>query len=405
LRLSFPSTKGSSMKTIQTIFASMALVGLVGCGSSSEETPEEDGRQRVLGISTDSSCVANAESTVQWDLLNTNAKNLSDYQLFQNPCDPTSNPSPRGLPYDLSVPLFTDYATKYRFVFVPEDETAVYDAEEVFDFPVGTVITKTFTVPVDTSDRTITKEDIVETRLIIKRAGGWITLPYIWNDDRTDATLSGTGLVFETSLTHDSNELTFDYGVPTSQGCLKCHQISTDEYTGAFPIGPKARYLNSDYDYGSGPENQISKWVAEGLLSGVPQASEITSLPEFSDSMDFAQLDENSLDDLGRAWLDINCAHCHREEGGNAENTNFNALWGFSGSLATCNQPISYGGQGLSWIISPGKADESIMIQRMEAVPDGSGDQMPPLGRDLVHSEGVELIKAWINAHPGTPCD
>jgi len=387
----------------------MALVGLVGCGSNSdgsdEQTNNAGSNERILGVSGDASCQLNAESTVQWDKLTRNQDKLSDYGLFQNPCDPTDNPSPRGLPYDLSVPLFTDYATKYRFVFVPEDNTASYDADEVFDFPIGTVIVKTFTVPVDTSEREIAKEEIIETRLIIHRTNGWITLPYIWNESKTEATLSGLGKTFETSISHNSADLDFTYGIPTSQQCVQCHQISTPEYEGMFPIGPKARYLNMDYDYGSGPENQIQKWVAEGLLSGVPNAGEIDVIPEFSDTLDLETLDTNSLDTMARAWLDINCAHCHREEGGNAGNTNFNSLWDYSGAFRTCNSPISYGGEGLSWIISPGKADESILIQRMKAVPDGNGDQMPPLGRDLQHSEGVALIKAWINDSTATPCD
>ena len=96
---------------------------------------------------------------------------------------------------------------------------------------------------------------------------------------------------------------------------------------------------------------------------------------------------------------------CHRP-GGDASNTNFHAYWELDfdsnqNAHGVCQKPISFGGGSLSWIIYPGNADESIMIQRMAAT-DG-GDRMPPLGRDLVHGEGLELVKAWINSLADNP--
>ena len=393
----------------------MALIGLAGCGSTSEtedttgsgtSTPATDSKK--IGVSTAEICQANSSTDVNWTALTSvNATNLSEYNLFDNQCDPTSSPNTRGLPYDMAAPLFTDYASKYRFVFVPTDTTATYEADEAFEFPVGSVLTKTFTLPTDTSDRGVAKEEIIETRLLIKRANGWATLPYIWNTDKTDAVLSLIGGSTAASILHDSTEMNFDYGVPTNSECSKCHQFKPDgdpDLGFISPIGPKARYLNSDYDYGSGSENQIAKWVSEGLLSGVPaSSSEIDAVPVFTDDTDINAIAPSQLEKFAEGWLDINCAHCHREEGG-ASNTNFNAEWDSPIALATCNQPISYGGGDLSYIITPGAADQSIMIQRMEAVPDGTGDQMPPLGRALVHSEGTELIKAWLNNSSATPC-
>ncbi len=382
----------------------MALIGLSGCGSSSSE----ENKSRLIGISTNEVCQSDNSLSVQWTKLTTeNAVNLSDYQLFNNQCDPSSNPNARGLPYDMAIPLFTDYASKYRFIFVPTDTKATYKADEVFDFPVGSVITKTFTIPVDTSDRGITKEEIIETRLLIKRNNGWTTLPYIWNEDKSDAILSVIGGTTEAKITHKLEDLEFEYGVPTNQECSKCHQFKPDgdpDLGYISPIGPKARNLNSNYDYGNGPENQISKWVSEGLLDNVPDASLIDSIPVFNDSIDLGDIVPSQLQLAAAGWLDINCAHCHREEGG-ASNTNFNAEWDSPISLTTCNQPISYGGGNLSFIITPGDADKSILIQRMEAIPDGNGDQMPPLGRALAHSEGSELIRAWMNNITSPPCD
>ena len=51
------------------------------------------------------------------------------------------------LPYDLNTPLFSDYAHKLRAVWLPPGTQAKYDADGVFDLPVGTIISKTFYYP------------------------------------------------------------------------------------------------------------------------------------------------------------------------------------------------------------------------------------------------------------------
>src|SRR5688500_3953867 len=48
------------------------------------------------------------------------------------------------VPYDLNTPLFSDYAHKLRTIWMPEGKSARYDAQNSFDFPVGTIISKTF---------------------------------------------------------------------------------------------------------------------------------------------------------------------------------------------------------------------------------------------------------------------
>ncbi len=347
-------------------------------------------------------CVA-GETSVQWEkLLSENAANLSDYQLFSNPCNATTNPSPRGIPYTLSTPLFTDYASKYRFVFVPQDTVATYSKDDSFDFPVGTVITKTFSLPDNTAERGFDNERQIETRLLVHRETGWVALPYVWNADGTDAVLDVNGELISTELTHNEQTYALDYGVPDPQKCKRCHQ--TD---GVFtPIGPKARFLNSDYDYSTGRENQLQHWMAAGILQGLPtEADSIDEVPEFSDATDLSAIPPSELQTYAKGWLDINCGHCHRP-GGDASNTNFHAYWELDfdsnqNAHGVCQKPISFGGGSLSWIIYPGNADESIMIQRMAAT-DG-GDRMPPLGRDLVHGEGLALVKAWINSLADNP--
>ena len=110
----------------------------------------------------------------------------------------------RVLPYELNTPLFSDYAQKLRTVWMPTGRAARYREQGDWDFPVGTVLTKTFYYPLAGTDGVRAEADerlfddtalalegvrLIETRLLVKQAGGWEAYPYVWNDAQTDATL------------------------------------------------------------------------------------------------------------------------------------------------------------------------------------------------------------------------
>ena len=73
------------------------------------------------------------------------------------------------IPYDLNSALFSDYAEKFRFVKLPAGTHATYSADDVFDFPVGTVIAKTFAFPHDARDPSQGRR-LIETRILEARA-------------------------------------------------------------------------------------------------------------------------------------------------------------------------------------------------------------------------------------------
>lgn len=382
------------MKYINHFLSSIFIISsLAGCGAGTES-------------SSDSTCASDIENSVQWNKLCTiTATKLSEYQLFESTINPTINPNSTGLPYDLSTPLFTDYASKYRFVFVPPDKSASYIEDEIFDFPLGTTLVKTFALPTNTDNRGLENENLIETRLLIKRKTGWVTLPYVWNNNKTDAILDTNGASIASTITHGGVTTTFDYNVPDPQSCVNCHGFSesAESETIKTPIGPKARFLNKNYAYADGTKNQLLKWAELGILTGLPSdIANIDKAPIVSDATNIGDLSNDELELAAKSWLDINCGHCHRREPhGLASNTNMQVEWtlGFASDPSAhgvCQKPISYGGGNLSYIIEPGSAERSIMIERMSATT-GSAP-MPPLGRGLVHQEGVELISAWIDS-------
>ena len=72
---------------------------------------------------------------------------LSDYGFFEGEIK-IQKPAPTVMPYALNSPLFSDYAKKLRFVKLPNGTTVDYNADSVFQFPVGTSIIKTFYYPI-----------------------------------------------------------------------------------------------------------------------------------------------------------------------------------------------------------------------------------------------------------------
>ena len=316
------------------------------------------------------------------------------------------------LPYDLVTPLFSDYAHKLRTVWMPKGVSATYTADKAFDFPVGTVLTKTFYYPranggpdaiLETYDAEpgspaagldLSRVRLVETRVLVRRADGWTVLPYVWNADQSEAELERTG--DEKALTlvdAQGHGQKFTYVVPNENQCASCHvtNLKSGEFT---PLGPKARNLNRTLAYADGTGNQIARWVKAGFLTGVPAGE----LPRAADWRDAGL----PIADRARTYLDVNCAHCH-QAGGTASNTSLrlDSLGPADWSLGLCKPSVAAGkgtGDRIHDIV-PGKPDDSILPYRLASTE--GGVMMPELGRSTVHREGVQLIRDWIAAMPG----
>lgn len=310
---------------------------------------------------------------------------LSAYGLFGNASAQT--PSQGVLSYDLKVPLFTDYAEKYRFVYVPKGHSATYHGQETFEFPVGSVLVKTFAYPAD-----LRKPDaeirLVETRLLIHQKEGWNAWTYVWNDEQTDASLKVAGKVLPIEFVdREGQSQSINYVVPNKNQCKGCHTFDR----ALTPIGPKARNLNKDFHYADRSVNQLVMWSERGILTGVPSLDQIEVLPAMEDSA-------APIDKRARAYLDINCAHCHRREGPGSTSGLFltygeqnPTAWGLN------KRPVAAGrgSGGLTYDIAPGDAESSILYYRMESRDPGI--MMPEVGRTMVHAEGLDLIRDWIN--------
>ncbi len=306
---------------------------------------------------------------------------LSEYGFFEGDLK-NLDPAENVFPYELNSPLFSDYALKKRFISLPEGSKVQYHATEALDFPIGTTLIKNFYYADDQLDGQ--KGRIIETRLLIRKEDGWQALPYIWNEAQTDAKLEITGGSQEVLL---RGKKPISYLVPNVAQCKSCHELNGK----IAPIGPTARQLNRSIDFRGRTYNQLSDLAEAGFLKGLPAFNKIPRLTSYDHP------ESGTLDERARAYLEVNCAHCHRLEGP-AKNSGLYLLArnDHPEQVGIMKSPVAAGkGSGnLKYDIVPGKPDQSILVRRMNSTQPEV--MMPELGRKLIHTEGVALIREWI---------
>lgn len=390
-----------------------------------DDIGERPSEEEILAV-----CEQDSGDAINREALAYDCPRLAHYNLFTDPGDPRSTPRGGGVPFDLNTQLFSDYAVKYRVAFLPPGgngkfEPAQYKdaqdgANESYRFPLGTVIAKTFAFPDDSAGT----EDVVETRLLIKREGHngqpiWTGLAYIWEtaaDGTRVAKLSyggGTAAVSWHYQDENTGQLyqgsTESYAIPHANQCLTCH-ANDDRTAGSAPIGPKPRNLNKPYDYdGDGSVNQIKYWRDRGMLVGGPAdlaidgsgvATAVERHPVFNQPGDSGHGAGSDADVEARvrAYLEVNCQHCHNPRGV-ASNTGLylDSVREVDTSYGICKTPTAAGSGsgGYDYDIEPGSANTSILTFRM-----GSNDpeaKMPTISRSVVHAEGLNLVRGWID--------
>ena len=318
----------------------------------------------------------------------TENKFLSQYGFFQGELADLK-PNKDVFPYTLNTPLFSNYAYKKRFIYLPEGVQMSYKEDDVFSFENGSVLIKNFYYPGDFRMENGTKK-IIETRLLIKENNIWKPLNYIWSEDQQDAKLNYIGEKINASWIHtDGTKKSTIYNVPNNNQCKNCHLKGKD----ISPIGPTVAQLNRKYVMLSEKMSQLEFYKEKNILKNLP---EYNNFPKFAI---WNNEQSGSLEERAKAYLDINCAHCHQPKG-SAKNS------GLDLRLSQINlrkqgifkPPIAAGkGSGdLQYSIVPGSPNESIIIYRMNS--NDPGVMMPEVGRSIVHQEGINLITEYIKS-------
>jgi uncharacterized repeat protein (TIGR03806 family) len=297
-------------------------------------------------------------------------------------------PSAGLIPYELVVAFWSDGAVKSRWAAVPNGQIKFAPTGE-WKFPKGTVFAKTFALPTDERDPSITRR--LETRLLVcDSAGGVYGVVYKWRTDNSDADLLNSSLTEAIPIktaTGQVRQQTWYY--PSRKDCLECHNGRAGGV-----LGVKTRQLNRPFTYPSGvTDNELRAWNHIGLFAPSFADEDVARFPKLAAADDATR----SLVDRARSYLDANCAQCHRPGGTVAY---FDARYDTPlEKQELIDGPVLID-QGIDRprIISPHDVWRSIVVMRMNTVGD---IKMPPLARETIDQKGVALLREWITSMPG----
>jgi len=286
-------------------------------------------------------------------------KNMSEYHIFKGWASDLI-PQDDFHEYHLATTLFTDYAEKQRLIKLPAGTQLTKIDDDLPDFPEGTMIVKTFYYFHDKRD-TAKGKRIIETRLLIKSDGLWNVATYLWNDSQTDGQLLESGITTTVNfITETGSRRIIAYQVPNVRQCATCH--NTGSIT---PIGPKLRNMNFDIAVNGQSVNQLTYFQHAGILNSFDR-SQVATLPQaFNPSF--------TLSNQARAYLEINCAHCHNAKGDAAK----------TGLFMQYKLPL----------------EQTEIVKRKDNIlKKFEKGEMPLLGTTIVDEQGPQLIRNYVNS-------
>ena len=288
-------------------------------------------------------------------------QNLSAYNIFEHEMADLIPTSDFHL-FELASTLYSDYTKKQRLIKLPVGTQLMMLGDGLPDFPNGTILVKTFYYYDDARNPSLGKK-IIETRLLIKEEDMWNVATYVWNDAQTEATLNLDG--FDTPINW-INEMGFPrstmYHIPAESECLSCHQF--DEQV--VPLGLHLRNLNKDVFRNNITVNQLEHFQNVAILDDF-NVSQIATMVDYNDV-------NAPLSERGRAYLAMNCGHCHHKS---AWSKSAKKIFDFRYETSFEDTRI---------------ADKKSTIK--DVIQSG---RMPYLGKTIIHDEGVDLIREYID--------
>ena len=301
-------------------------------------------------------------------------KTLSETGCFQ-PDDPRQ-PRPGVFPYQVRAELWSDGASKRRFLHVPpRRRVEVDELSGEMIFPVGSMFFKEFAF----QDRPH------ETRMMVHHEEGWAGYTYRWREDGQDAELLETSQVH-----HLPGGVRWVY--PSRAQCMECHTAPAHRVLGA-------EMLQLSHLYAPLSEGLIQWRALEELEMFNPQSEE--RLEELEGELELMPdpFDEGApLEARARAYLHANCSNCHRPETTSTQaniDLRYATPWEETGLCEVepehgrLYRPDSSGFR----LIKPGHPELSVVSLRMATL---EVFRMPPLSSGVVDERGVALITSWI---------
>ncbi|GLR71146.1 PQQ-dependent sugar dehydrogenase [Agaribacter marinus] len=263
--------------------------------------------------------------------------------------------------YDVNAPLWSDNADKHRFISLPE-ATSVKEVAGQYSYPNGSVLVKTFSFGGKPH----------ETRLMVKHGEGWGGYTYRWDWDKYEANLLYDG--FTEKLEDD---LTWSY--PSRSTCFQCHTSVANRVLGFEPMQLSKRTEDGN--------NQLNHLINEGILDSESISMPNNMLSNISDT-------SKSLTERFKSYVDANCSFCHQPNGPASSDIDFRYATPLV-DMNVCNvnaEIMLQDHPSVSKVIDTSDFTNSVVYWRVNT--NGNG-KMPPVGRERIDEEFVELVKNW----------
>jgi hypothetical protein len=309
------------------------------------------------------------------------ASDLQQTGLYARPGTLAAAPGVRS--FSPQYPLWSDGATKRRWIALPPGSAIDASRPSAWEFPVGTRLWKEFAVD----------GRRVETRMLERVAdGSWHFAAYAWNAEGTRATLvPADGL--QVPLGQGRS-----YAIPAQTDCLACHEGAASPVLGfsALQLSPQRDPLAPHAEPRQPGDVDLRSLAEAQMLVGLPR-----SLLDVPPAISASSPEERAA--LG--YLHGNCGHCHSDAG---------ALPGLELVLAQQADAAARSSErtmqsllGHSSRFRPQGADSAQRIARdggthvltLRMKTNNPLARMPPLGVQQVDTEGVALVERWINQH------
>jgi len=320
---------------------------------------------------------------------------LSLTGVFSN--TPAMIPTNGLIPYTVNTPLWSDGALKTRYLAIPNnggtltpDQQIGFDPNNPWTFPAGSVFVKTFELNTDTTNPNIRHR--LETRLLVRDInGGVYGVTYKWRADNSDADLLSGSLTEAITITNTGSTTIQSWYYPSPADCLTCHTPVS-----GYVLGVKTRQLNLNQTYAATgvTDNQLRALNRLGFFNPAFDESAIASFQQLAAITNLSA----SLEWRARSYLDANCSQCHQPGG---TGPTFDAR--FTTPLASQN--LINGGldsDGFAMIV-PKDIWRSEIPPRMNT--NTPAVRMPPLARNLIDTNAVQVMFDWINSLDGTPAE
>ena len=294
----------------------------------------------------------------------------------------------------MNAQAWHDTAVSQRWIGIPGD-TSLQAARSGWTYPDGTVLAKTISVDLPLDSTTVRAR--LETQLLHREDGSWRPYSYRWNADQTDAELvPAEGTTWDVaSDAHAAAVPTFRYRIAGRAECQICHNPWVERQATRFgrqsatPLAVSVAQWNKTVTRGGDDVNQLDWLSRHGWLDG-QLPGDLSEAPRLADPYD----DQEDISRRARAYLHVNCAHCHRPNAGGTATIRMMEDISLDEMQAVDAEP-KQGSFGIASarIIAPGDPYASVLWYRMAKV---GGGRMPRLGSAEIDRRGVQLIHDWI---------